>query len=302
MRAFWVRAPGHGEIRPVTLPAARPGRRAGPHPVLRRQPRHRDAGVPRRRAAEPVRRDAGAVPGGRLPRAGQVRLPQRRRRRGGPGRAARPHRLLPVPAPDRLRRAGRRGDRRCPTTCRPPGRCWPAPSRPRSTRCGTPRRCSATGSPWSARAWSAAASRGCWPGSRRCTSSSSTSIPGRADVAAALGRRLRPAGRRRRRARPGRPRQRDGGRAAAVAGAARAGGHRHRAQLVRRPRGAAVAGRRVPLRPARHPRQPGRHRVAGPPRQPHATPTGWRSRWTCCATRPSTRCSPASRRSTSCPR
>ena len=30
--------------------------------------------------------------------------------------------------------------RRCPTTCRRPARCWPARWRPRSTRCGTPRR------------------------------------------------------------------------------------------------------------------------------------------------------------------
>ena len=40
---------------------------------------------------------------------------------------------------------------------------------------------------------------------------------------------------------------------------------------------------------------------AGPPRPPHAPPTGWRSRSTCCATPPSTRCSPARPASTSCP-
>ncbi len=60
---------------------ARPGRRPRAHAALRHQPRHRDAGVPRRRPGEPVRSDAGAVPGRRLPGAGQVRLPQRRRRR-----------------------------------------------------------------------------------------------------------------------------------------------------------------------------------------------------------------------------
>ena len=38
----------------------------------------------------------------------------------------------------------------------------------------------------------------------------------------------------------------------------------HRAELVRRRRGPAVARRRVPLRPPRHPRQPGRHRLPGP--------------------------------------
>ena len=47
-----------------------------------------------------------------------------------------------VPADGRDRRARRRA--------RPRGRCSPAPSRPRSTRCGTPRRWSATGSPSSA--------------------------------------------------------------------------------------------------------------------------------------------------------
>ena len=56
--------------------------------------------------------DAGAVSGGGLPGAGQVRLPQRRDRRAGTGGVARPDGLLPVPAPDCVRRAGRRGDRR----------------------------------------------------------------------------------------------------------------------------------------------------------------------------------------------
>ena len=64
----------------------------------------------------------------------------------GPPDAARPHGLLPLPAPDRLRRAGRGGGRRARRTCRRSGRCSPAPWRPRSTRCGTPRRWSATGS------------------------------------------------------------------------------------------------------------------------------------------------------------
>ena len=115
-------------------------------------------------------------------------------------------------------------------------------------------------------------------------------------------RRLRAAGRRGRRPRPGRARQRDVRRAAAVAGPARARGHGHRAQLVRRPRGPAVAGRRVPLRPARHPRQPGRHASPRPAAGAARPPTGWRSRWSCCATPPSTRCSPGSPASTSCPR
>ena len=43
----------------------------------------------------------------------------------------------------------------------------------------------------------------------------------------------------------------------------------HRPQLVRRQRGQALARRRVPLGPARDPRQPGRHRLPGPRRAPH---------------------------------
>ena len=54
--------------------------------------------------------------------------------------------------------------------------------------------------------------------------------------------------------------------------------------------GAFHSGR---LRP---PGQPGRHRVAGPPRDGVPRPSGWRSPWTCCGTRRSTRCSPAPRR------
>ena len=288
-QAFWLRAPGCGEIRPVTLPE--PGRddvlvRTA---ALRRQPRHRDAGVPRRRAAEPVRRDARAVPGGRLPGAGQVRLPQRRRRRAGPARRCSaapssactrtrpPTWCRPPPSPS------------CPTTCRPRGPCSPAPWRPRSTPCGTPRRCSATGSRSSAPAWSAAASRACWPGSPACRCTLVDVDAGRADVAAALGRRLRAAGRRRRRPRPGRAHQRDVGRAAALARPARARGHRHRSQLVRRRRGAGCrsAARSTRAGSASAPARSARsHRPAAAAAR---RPTGWRSRSTCCATRPSTR-------------
>src|SRR5215217_2687468 len=70
--------------------------------------------------------------------------------------------------------------KRCPST----GRCSPELWRPRSTRCGTPRRWSATGPPSSAQAWWAAASRGCSPGSRVTLVDVEE---GRADVAAALG-------------------------------------------------------------------------------------------------------------------
>ena len=76
---------------------------------------------------------------GELPRPGEVRLPQRRGRRGRTRRPARSHRLLPVPPPDVVRRAGRGGRSWCRTACRLVAPCWPAPSRPPSTRCGTPR-------------------------------------------------------------------------------------------------------------------------------------------------------------------
>ena len=55
-------------------------------------------------------------------------------------------------------------------------------------------------------------------------------------------------------------------------------------------------GRRLPLRPAGDPGQPGRRGGAGPPRTPHDGATGWRWPSTCCATPRSTRCSPGSRR------
>ena len=70
---------------------------------------------------------------GRLPRAGQVRLPERRCRRARPVGAVGPQRLLPVPASDQVRRAGHRRRRSCPTTYRRRGRCSPARSRPPST-------------------------------------------------------------------------------------------------------------------------------------------------------------------------
>ena len=123
----------------------------------------------------------------------------------------------------------------------------------------------------------------------------------RADVAAALGVDFALPARRRRRPRPRRAHQRDLGRPAAVAGPARRRGHGHRPELVRRRRGHAVARRRLPLRPAGHPRQPGRRRSRRPGAGGAHRPTGWRSPSTCCATRPSTRCSPARRASTSCP-
>ena len=75
----------------------------------------------------------------------------------------------------------------------------------------------------------------------------------------------------------------------------------HRPQLVRRRRGAALARRRVPRAPPRHPREPGRHGLPGPERAPHdGRPAGPRARP---AARPRLRRARhrASRASTSCP-
>ena len=123
----------------------------------------------------------------------------------------------------------------------------------------------------------------------------------RAEVAAALGAGLRAAGRRRRRMRPGRAYERDVRRAPALARPARARGHGDRPQLVRRRGGPALAGRRVPRRPPRAAGQPGRDRVPGPERAPHdGRPAGPRARP---AARPRLRRDrrPGSRASTRCP-
>ena len=138
-QAFWLVEPGRGEIRPVALPEPGPGRRARPHPADRGQPRHRVARLPRRRARGPVRRDARAVPGGRLPRPGEVRLPQRRAwsRRGRPSCAGarcsvstRIRRAYVVPADAVLRRAD--------GVPRAPGRARRDRRDRASTRSGTP--------------------------------------------------------------------------------------------------------------------------------------------------------------------
>ena len=146
-RAFWLRSPGAGEIRPVTLPDARPGRGAGPHPAT-----PGSAGAPRRWSSRAACRRASTPRCGR--RSRRATSPARSStatstsawsRQGPPALRGRtvfclyPHQTAyVVPAA--------RGDRRCRTGCRRPGRCWPARWRPRSTRCGTPRRWSATGS------------------------------------------------------------------------------------------------------------------------------------------------------------
>ena len=218
----------------------------------------------------------------------------------GPRGAGRTDGVLPLPAPDRIRRArrggragargraaraggagGHRGDRRqravgCRATRRRPGhrrggghgRALRRPAARRHPRCrghGRRRR----------------------PGERAVAAAPSGAdfaLPAEAD----------------RRTRPRRPRERHVGRAAALARPAGAGGHRRRAQLVRRRRGdpAARAARSTrgacrsgPARWGRSRRRGGaaarrRDRLAARPA-------------TCCATRRSTPWSAAARRSTS---
>ena len=108
--AYWATATRHGRAAACRAGAAGPRRGPGPRALVRHQPRHRGAGRPGAGAAEPARGHAGAVPGGRVPVPGQVRLLQRRRGRGRRGGAARPGGVLPPPAPDGLCRAGAGGD------------------------------------------------------------------------------------------------------------------------------------------------------------------------------------------------
>ena len=246
----------------AACPDAGPGRGARPHAALRGQPRHRDAGVPRRRPARASTprcarrsrratsraRSSTATSASAWSSAGPAEL------RGRTVFCLYPHQTAyVVPAAAVTRGARRRARRRA--------RCWPAPWRPRSTRCGTPRplvgdRVAVVG----------AGMVGC------CVARLLARHPRRArstlvDVDPAPGRRrrgargrLRPARRGRRRPRPGRARQRDVRRAAAVAGPARAGGHGHRPELVRRRRGprSSLGGAFHSGRLA-HPGQPGRH-------------------------------------------
>ena len=282
------------------LPAPGAGRGARAHPALRAS-----AAAPRRWSSaarcppDQYARDAGAVPGGRLPGPGEVRLPQRRRRRGGAGRPASgrtvfclyPHQTrYVVPAEAVVVGAGRRAARA--------GRARRHGRDRRQRALGRRARWSATGSPSSAPAWSAAASPGCSRGIPGVEVTLVDVDPARADRRGRARRRVRaPADAGRRRPRPRRAHQRDVRRAAALARPARAGGHRARPQLVRRPRGRGCRSA-APSTPAGWRIRASQVGAVAPARRgaPHARATGWRSRSTCCATRPSTRCSPASRR------
>ena len=227
------------------------GRGARPHPALRREPGHRDARLRGPRAGRPVRRHAGPVPGGRLPGPVKYGYLNVGVVEEGPAHLLGRTVFCLYPHQTRLRRPRRARCRWCPTACRPSGPCSPARSRPPSTRSGTRRRSSVTGSRSSGPAWWAAASPACWPASPASQVTLVDVDPTRADGGGGAGRRLRrcrdaadAAGR----LRPRRPHQRHVGRAAARPRPAGRRGHRARPQLVRRPRGPAVAsaGRSTP--------------------------------------------------------
>ena len=246
-RAYWLTEPGRGEIRPAAL------RRPEPGEVLVRTVR---TGVSRGTETLVFR---GEVPADQY---ATMRAPFQEGDfpgpvkygylnvgvvEDGPGELVGRTVFCLYPHQSALRRAGDgrdRGARRCAGRARGPRRH----RRDRGQRAvGRARRWSATGSPSSAPAWWAAASLGCSPGSPASRSPSSTSTRPVPSVAAALGADFCAPADAVGRSRPRRPHQRDVGRPAAVAGPARARGHRARPELVRRPTGRAVAGRRLPL-------------------------------------------------------
>ena len=217
----------------------------------------------------------------------------------GAAGAARPHRVLPAPAPDGVRRPGRGRDRGARRTCPRTGRCSRGPSRPRSTRSGTPRPWSATGSPWSARGWSAAAWPGCWPRSPGSRSPWSTSTrPAPRWPRRWASRSLIP------------PRRRAAATWSCTRARPRPGCSARWSCWRRTARWSTSAGTATPrsgstsaapstpagcgCAPARSARWPCPAGTGGP----GASGSRWPS--SCSATRPTTRCSPAPRRSRSC--
>ena len=264
--AFWLREPGVGEIRPVGVPdpgagevlvrTLRPAVSRGTETLVFRGAVPEDQYATMRAPFQ-----EGDFPG--PVKYGYLNVG---RRRGGAAGAARPHRVLPVPAPDVVRRPGERGRRR------PRRRAGRAGGARRHRRDGGQR---ALGRRAAGRRPGHGHRRGHGRLLRRAAAGPDSRGRGHA-------RRRRPGpGRGRRRARrpssparttpttartwsstPARPRP--GCSTSLDLLAPR--GHGRRAQLVRRHRGHAVARRRVPLRPARDPRQPGRHGRAGPAR------------------------------------
>ena len=114
--AFWLREPGAGEIRPVPLPRAGPGRRARPDAPLRRS-----AGAPRRWSSTggcPASQyDAMRAPfqEGDFPGPVKYGYLSVGVVEHGPPALLGTHRLLPAPPPDGVRRA------RAAVTVVPPG-------------------------------------------------------------------------------------------------------------------------------------------------------------------------------------
>ena len=277
-QAFWLRAPGCGEIRPVGLPEP------GPDDVVVRTVRSGVSrgtetlvfrgGVPPGSSAA----DAGAVPGGRLP--GPVKygyLNVGAVEQGPPELRGRtvfclyPHQTAyVVPAGAVIGRAGGRPTRPCRARGHRRDRGQRAVGRrPARRRPGRGRR---RRDGRLLRRTTAAA------GFRPCRSRSWTSTP--------AGRTSRPpsASTSRFRTTPPaaatwsctRARRRPGSSARSTCSHPR---HRHRPQLVRRHGGSALAGRRVPRGPPRHPLEPGRHALPGPRRAPHdGRPPGARAR------------------------
>ena len=246
-------------------------------------------------------RDAGAAPGGRLPRAGEVRLPQRRRRRG---RARRRCSAAPSSACTRTRRR---------TSCRPPTSPWCPTASRRPGGAGRHRRDRGQ------RALGRGAD-GRRPGRR------GRSRDGRLLRGAAAGRDARRRGHaRRRRPDPGRggrapwasrspthPRRRAAATSSCTPAPPRPGcAARWSCSApegevvdlswygdtpVRADLGGAFHSGRLRLRASQVGEVAPAARGTGVP-----AASGWRWRSTCCATRRSTRCSPAPRRSTELP-
>ena len=99
-RAFWLRSPGVGEIRPVTLPAPGPDEVLVRTLVLRGQPGHRDAGLPGRVPASQYAAMRAPFQEGDFPgpvKYGYLNVGVVEARPAG---AARSDGVLPVPAPD----------------------------------------------------------------------------------------------------------------------------------------------------------------------------------------------------------